>query len=303
MRFLLPALLLCLLPLTGAFGAGTPGYAVAVSPVPVLNTPDFRAVFGGKGGSTLGVDRCGQLRALEFIALPGTPFRIEAVIENPSFPVYRVVTDDYPYPSGTGYYVDGRLVRISDSPPAPRRPRLPERGKVIASMVAAAGSAYVWGGNVRDGLPELLSLYPPATPIKPDSRTAQRWTLKGLDCSGLLYQATDGFTPRNTSTLIRYGEPVPIAGLDAEAIAQRIRPLDLIVWNGHVIIAIDRQRVIESRLDCEGNGGGVVISGLKERLREILKTRSPLDSWQEGTVNGRKGFVVRRWYQQAGTAR
>jgi len=269
----------------------------------MLTTPDFRTVFGGKDGATLDVDHCGQLRALEFIALPGTPFRIEAVIDNPGFPVYRVVTDDYPYPSKSGYYIDGRLVRTSKAPPEPRRPRLPGRDRVIADLVSATGSAYVWGGNVRNGLPDLLSLYPPANRPKPDSLTAQRWTLKGLDCSGLLYQATDGFTPRNTSTLIRYGEPVPIAGLDADAIAERIRPLDLIVWNGHVIIAIDRDRVIESRLECDGPGGGVVISGLKERLREILKTRTPLDSWQEGAVNGRKGFVVRRWYPPAAGGR
>lgn len=302
-RLLLPALILCLLPLKAAAGSGTPGYAVAVSPVPVLNTPDFSAVFGGSDGKSLGSDRCGQLRELEFIALTGTPFRIEAVIENPGLTLYRVTTDDYPYPAPSGYYIDARLVRTTAAPPRPRRPRLPGRKRVIADMVSAAGSAYVWGGNVRSGLPELLSLYPPAAPFTPDSPTAQRWTLKGLDCSGLLYQATNGFTPRNTSTLVRYGKPVPISGLDADRIARRIRPLDLIVWNGHVIIAIDRGRVIESRLECEGSGGGVVISGLRERLRDILKTRSPLDAWQDGTTDGKQGFVVRRWYPRAGQVR
>jgi hypothetical protein len=269
---------------------------VAVSPVPVLNTPDFKSVFGGKDGASLAVDRCGQLRALEFIALPGTTFRIEAVIVNPGSTVFRVVTDNYPYPSRSGYYIDSRLVKTSVTPPGPRVPLLPGRDKVIANLVSAAGSIYVWGGNIRRGLPEMLSLYPPATPLKADSRTAQRWTMKGLDCSGLLYEATDGYTPRNTSTLIRYGEPVPIAGLDARGIAQRVRPLDLIVWNGHVIIAIDRERVIESRLECDGTGGGVVISGLRDRLQDLLKARAPLDSWQDGTVNGRKGFVIRRWF-------
>lgn len=298
-NLLLLALLLYLIPLSTAFGACAPCYAVALSPVPVLNTPDVRSIFGGQDGKSLALDRCGQIRALEFIALPGTPFRVESVIDNAGFPVYRVTTDDYPYPSTTGYFIDSRLVRTSAIPPEPRLPRLPNREKVIATMVSASGSSYVWGGNVRSGLPDLLALYPPATPFKPDSRTAQRWTLKGLDCSGLLYEATDGFTPRNTSTLIRYGEPVPIAGLEAEGIAERVMPLDLIVWSGHVIIVIDRERVIESRLDCDALGGGVVISGLRERLSELLKTRVPLDSWQDGTVDGKKGFVVRRWYHTA----
>ncbi|MRR33954.1 peptidoglycan endopeptidase [bacterium] len=299
MRNLLLALLLCLIPLSTAFGAGTPGYAVAISPVPVLNTSDFSSVFGGNDGNSLALDRCGQIRALEFIALPDTTFHIESVIDNSGSSIYQVTTDDYPYPSTSGFFIDSRLVRTTATPPKPRRPRPPNREKVIATMVSASGSSYVWGGNVRSGLPDLLSLYPPATPLKPDSRTAQRWTLKGLDCSGLLYEATDGFTPRNTSTLIRYGEPVPIAGLDADGIAERVTPLDLIVWNGHVIIVIDRERVIESRLDCDAQGGGVVISGLRERLSELLKTRVPLDSWQGGTVNGKKGFVVRRWYHTA----
>jgi len=269
---------------------------VAVSPVPVLSAPHFRSVFGGKEGTRLAIDRCNQIRELEFIALPGTTFRIEAVIDAPEAPIYRVVTDDYPYPSKNGYYIDSRLVRAMKTPPGKRRPRLPGRDQVIAGMVSAAGSDYLWGGNVRDGLPEMLSLYPPASPLKPESRTARRWALKGLDCSGLLYEATDGYTPRNTSSLIRYGEPVSIAGLNAHAIAERVRPLDLIVWDGHVITAIDRERVIESRLECEGNGGGVVISRLEERLREILKKRVPLDSWPDDPANGVMGFVVRRWY-------
>ena len=88
----------------------SPLYAVAAVNTPVLNTPDFAAVFGGADGKSLRADSCGHIRALEFIALPGTRFRIEETLQRESRSVYRVTTEDYPYPAPTGYYVDSRFV-------------------------------------------------------------------------------------------------------------------------------------------------------------------------------------------------
>ncbi len=296
---------LVLLPVFSAADASEvcqPLYAVATSSAPVLNTPDFRSVFGGKDGKTLATDPCGQIRELEFIALPGTSFRIKAVLSGPESTVYSVVTDDYPYPAATGYYIDGRFVTVSANPSPPRSRILPDRETILARLASAKGAAYVWGGNRREGVTDMLTCFPPP-PEKPlDILTRDRWTLRGLDCSGLLYEATDGYTPRNTSTLVEYGDPVSIAGLDGEGIANRVRPLDLIVWKGHVMIVYDRERIIESRLDCEGKKGGVAFRGLRETLRELLGTRSPLDSWTDGKVNGAKWFVIRRWYPAEGAA-
>jgi len=47
-------------------------YAVARISTPVLNTSDFRSVFGGEGGSDLKTDNSGLVRETEFIAMPGT---------------------------------------------------------------------------------------------------------------------------------------------------------------------------------------------------------------------------------------
>jgi hypothetical protein len=271
-----------------------PLFAVAVIPSPVLNTPDFASVFGGRDGKTLLFDRSGLIREVEFIALPGTVFRIEESFERGDHSIYRVTTDEYPYPAKTGYFVDSRFVRTSDTPPPPRSRRLPAKEKIIEGLLAAQGGRYVWGGNVHEGIPQLLTFYPPATGSLPTT-TLDLWQLRGVDCSGLLYEATGGFTPRNTSSLTGYGEPLPIAGLDAERIASRVEPLDLIVWSGHVMIVIDRERLIESRLDPEGNGGGVIVRPLREALIELLKTRRPLNDYSEA-AEGEKGFVVRRWY-------
>jgi cell wall-associated NlpC family hydrolase len=124
----------------------------------------------------------------------------------------------------------------------------------------------------------------------------RRLTLAGLDCSGLLYQATGGWTPRNTSQLVSYGQGVPIAGKSTDAIVNVLEPLDLIVWNGHVLIVLDRETVIESRLECGKPGnGGVVTTPLRQRLSEIMRTRKPVDQWPAGT-KGKGIFVVRRWF-------
>ncbi|MEA5115619.1 MAG: peptidoglycan endopeptidase [Geobacteraceae bacterium] len=294
----LTIILLALLTSNGIAASGSDGFAVATSFVPVFNTADFQGIFGGRDGKSLDLDRCAQIRSLEFIAMPGTAFRIEAVLENRAYPVYRVNTEDYPYRSPKGLYIDGRLVKKTYSLPQRRFPKLPPRETVLRNLISAQGSAYVWGGNRRTGIPEMLELYPVPPGFVPNRTAMDRWTLTGLDCSGLLYEATDGFTPRNTSSLVRYGDPVPIAGMDAEEITTRIKPLDLIVWNGHVMIALGGDRVIESRLDCKGKNGGVIIRGLREALRELCGRRVPMNEYAENGRNSEKCFVVRRWYPE-----
>ena len=279
-------------------GCSLPRYAVAERPVPVLNTPDFRSVFGGVDGRTLDLDRCGQIQALEFIALPGTAFKIEDSITTFPFPVYRVTSGDYPYPSESGYYVDSRMVRTTYSPPAPRKRTLPDPETISARLASAVGTPYRWGSNLRQGIPEMSVLYPPAPDQHLANSTQNSWALRGLDCSGLLYEATEGWTPRNTSELVGYGSPMPIAGLDADGIIQGIQPLDLIVWKGHVMIVLDRERLIESRLDCQGTAGGVTIRNLAEALQQLLAIRMPLNEYGRNDPAAPKGFVIRRWHPE-----
>ncbi len=291
-----------LLATAGAAEPTTPRYAVAVSPAPVLNTPDFAGVFGGRDGKTLRLDGCGLIREMEFVAIPGTVFRIEETLNSGGLVIYRVTTDDYPYPTTKGYFIDSRFVRTSVDPIPPRPRNLPPRQKVIDNMLAAQGSRYVWGGNVREGIPRLLSFYPPASGLHLSPAIADLWQLRGVDCSGLLYEATGGFTPRNTSALVAYGAPVPIKGLETEQIIRKVEPLDLIVWQGHVMIILDRERVIESRLDCHGNGGGVRVRSLREALGDIRKSRIPLDNIPTAADRGVKGFVIRRWFANPDSA-
>ncbi|HEY5259788.1 MAG TPA: hypothetical protein VIJ46_04000, partial [Rhabdochlamydiaceae bacterium] len=159
----------------------------------------------------------------------------------------------------------------------------PSLETVMERMVKLVGLPYIWGGNWSAGIPALLALYPPSDEISGDLRTL--WALKGVDCSGLLYEATDGFTPRNTSELVHYGSPVLIENKSISEIQKLVRPLDLIVWKGHVVIVVDSEKTIESR-----HRHGVVIAPLKERLEEVLQTRAPKNTWSDGDH-----FVIRRW--------
>ena len=288
------ALLLCFL-CNHAIVAQAATYGLARSATPVLNFPAFRSVFGGADGKTLKTDRCGQLRELEFIALPGTVFSILEKLRNGAETVYRVETDDYPASAKGSLYVDSRFVEIREIKP-PSRPRsLPSRAAIIAGLKGAVGVPYVWGGNIQGGVGELIELfYAGDVPGKAKGHL----TLAGLDCSGLLYQATGGWTPRNTTQLLAFGTAVPVAGKTLEEIAGSLEALDLIVWNGHVVIVLDQETTIESRLECDKQGGGgVVLNRLHKRLTEIMRSRRPLDRWP---VDGkqRSVFVVRRWVLQ-----
>lgn len=267
-------------------------YGVARVSTSVLNSPDFSAIFGGESGNELKTDRCGQVRELEYMALPGTVFRLLGKQRSGTGDIYQVETDEYTAPANVRLYVAGRFLQLGLAAPLPRRRTLLPRETVVAMLRASGGRPYVWGGNVPDGVPELESWFYSGV----DESNRKRLTLAGLDCSGLLYHATGGWTPRNTSQLINFGQGVAIAGKSAAEIAALLQPLDLIVWNGHVVIVLDRQTAIESRLQCGGPGnGGVVMTELAARVAAVMRTSRPVNAWQGGEKK-QNIFVVRRWY-------
>lgn len=267
-------------------------FAVATVATPVLNTPDFSSVFGGSDGNTLRKDACGQIRALEFVALPGTVFTIEAELKSGTARILKVTSADYPYPAAIGYFIDSRSVLIEKNrPPARIAPRL-TRETIIAALRKRSGSRYVWGGNISAGIPQLLSWYPPLNRSGLKDGENKLWQLAGVDCSGLLYEATGGYTPRNTSALVNFGTSVAVRGMSQKEISSTLKPLDLIVWQGHVLIVIDAGEIIESRLVCSAPDKGVRIRPLAEALKDVMKTRTAADELR----SGEKKFVVRRWY-------
>ncbi|NRA90202.1 MAG: C40 family peptidase [Simkaniaceae bacterium] len=218
-------------------------------PTPALNMPDFDEVYG----KTLPFDDQGLVRALEYIAFPRREFKI---VKELNSNILEVESNEY----RTSYpiYVDRRFGVIQKEPQKMMKLKMPSRQVILERMLSKKGLPYVWGGNWSSGLVEWEEKYP--CPKSLESGQKHHWNFRGLDCSGLLYEATEGLTPRNTKELMEYGVEIPI---------NKIQALDFIVYPGHVLIAINEHEVIESSHQL----GGVVVSPLKKRLAEI---RTPL---------------------------
>ena len=258
-------------------------FAIATLHTPVLNTSDFESVFGGDSGDSLKLDEEGHIMALEFIALPNTVFKIHETIPKQDQIIYRITTTDYPYTS-TELFIDSRFVNVSNKKPEERKIKMPSRNKIINNMLSLEGCRYFWGGNFCNGITEMLNFYKPKNKL--DKETEDNWCLQGVDCSGLIYQATNGATPRNTSSLVNYGKGLIINGKSDTTILNMLKPLDLIVWKGHVIIVLDEKTAIESRPPK-----GVQKNDLINRLKEVMEEREPVNDWDSS--EGER-FVVRR---------
>jgi len=276
-------------------------WVVAEYPTPLTNSPDFRGIFGGKDGNTVRLDKSGLIREMETILFPGSALEVHGIYSFPECQIFRVTTSEYPFPSKNGYFVDSRFVKKVDGKPPPRKKFLPSPALFSCRLKSAVGAVYIWGGNWRFGIPKMLEWFPPK--CRKIGWEFKLWTLRGTDCSGLIYQASKGFTPRNASALVSFGKPIPISGLDADAIANRLEPFDLIVWHSHVVIVLDREHVIQSRPDhdvvTDRNPGGVRIDPLRKYLRELLKERTPVDFYSDKAPGKGNKFVVRRWYPRA----
>jgi len=255
-------------------------YAVSTNYTPVLNTSDFQSVFGGKSGNRVKTDNKGLIREMEFIAFPNTVFEILDSYNFSDHIIYKVKTNDYQY--NNDLYIDNRFVKIETSKPQDRIPEKISKENIIENLKKLIGYPYMWGGNYAFGIYELLNYYPPKVEI--DENTESLWVLKGVDCSGLIYQSTNGLTPRNTSSMSTFGNAVDIEGKNANQIAELLEPLDLMVIKGHVVIVLDKNTAIESSPKT-----GVHTTDLRTRLKKLLKEYSPANDFSNGK------FVVRRW--------
>ncbi len=260
-------------------------FAITSGPTPLFNTPDLARCFGGEDGDTLPLDEQNLLRAIETVLPPQS--RVKLLKQIAASSIWRVRTEDYPYKGN--FYLDVRFVKIMTGTPERAVRPLPSRLKVVKTLKQLEKTRYIWGGSWPEGIPLLASLYPCKTPLcQKEPLIQDTWILKGVDCSGLLQYATKGWTPRNTSSLVRFGTAVEIEGLGPEQIVQALKPLDLICWIGHVVCALDQTSTIESIL-----GDGVVIRPSLERITEILSERKPVNNWH--ATEGPR-FVVRRWH-------
>lgn len=265
-------------------------YALANSPTPVLYTKDFQTQFGGADWLTLNFDDYGEIDAIEMIAIPGTVIEVKEDLWND---IYKVSIDEYPVDNDL-YVHSSFLSDLNRTKPDARLKSLASKEEILARLRSIEWKDYVWGGNAPEGIPELLDIFPPKSEISDLKK--EQWKLTWVDCSGLLYWATDGNTPRNTSWLVEHGERLKIAGKTLQEIIPMLEPLDVIVWKGHMLIVLDEDHTIESAVWFTDKSltPWVQIRKTTDSLWEVMKKRTAVNNY---TDSDNSPFVIMRWYE------
>jgi hypothetical protein len=260
-------------------------YAITQFPTPVFNTPNIASCFGGDDGDTLPLDDQGLMKTVETVLFPQS--KVELLEQVAQSSIWRIRTHEYNY--GGDYYIDDRFVQLSSNVPARRTISVPSMPTILSKLNQLVGTPYIWGGNWPDGIDLVIQFYPSRTPLHQLTPLVQNtWKFKGLDCTGLFHYVSDGYTERNSSSLVNFGKPVFIEGLSLNEIMSKVSELDLIVWDGHVVGVFDEKTAIESKVS-----EGVVKVKLSDRLAQIMKDRKPVNQWSE--TKGPR-FVIRRWH-------
>lgn len=243
------------------------------TPAVVLNTPHFEYVFGGITGTSIPLNEQGHPYHFEFVALKGMQFEVIHIGKN------HIVQIRCPSYSENPLYLDERFCKLAQRKEPVSHPLNPKT--ILNHMEKRIGTPYVWGGNWAHGIPEMLLFYPPAKEL--DGKIKTYWQLQGLDCSGLLFEATDGETPRNTSHLLQFGRSL----LPEEW----VQPLDMILYPGHVLFVRDQTTIIESKFPF-----GVRVCSLKERIHELSQQRTFVRNWHS-KLNRNGHFTIRRFVE------
>ncbi|MBK8550128.1 MAG: C40 family peptidase [Ignavibacteria bacterium] len=262
--------------LTSEDGSSLEKYAVSIYNTRVLNSPDFERIYGGRDGKSLAFSKSGLVKELEYVAFPGSVFEIVEEYKQGDHSIYKVQTDDYDIVlGGTELYIDSRFVELKSKKPEKIEINKPSMEQIYDYFEKSENADYVWGANNLNGVEKMIEYYKPSGNVS--SKVYNHWCMKGVDCSGLIYEATNGYTPRNTHQMVSYGEGIPIEGKSVNEIAEMLEPLDMIVWKGHVIYVYDKNTTIESAQSA----GGVVKKDLISSLNKIMQTRRPANEWSD----------------------
>lgn len=218
-------------------------------------------------------DEQGLYRPLEMMLLPESNLKVLEVKENG---VLKVRTDKlekgYVFKDSLEFSMKYDRVDLKEK-------------NILDNLLSYVGCSYIWGSNwtLSKNQQEALQVH-----LKTRSENFiknMQFLFSGLDCSGLLYASAQGQVPRNTSELVHFGKFIEVEGLSNLQICEKVRPLDLIVWKGHVLVFLDEKSVIESRKDY-----GCVVIEAQARLEEIRSSRDPAN------VLGENKFYIKRWY-------
>ncbi|MBN1633509.1 MAG: hypothetical protein JW917_05015 [Ignavibacteria bacterium] len=251
-------------------------YVSARTYTPVFNIPDIYK-FLSEIEEEIKTDKKGLIPEISYIAPPGEEFEIIGITKQNDHTIFKIK----PANSEKTYYIDSRFTERSDG--KKNQGEKLSKEEIIRNLKAMEGYPYEYGGATANGVYKFESMYE----IK---GLREKWKPKGLDCSGLIYQATNGAIPRSSSEIVKYGEGLDIEGKKLDDIIDMLEPLDIIGYPGHVLIVIDKNSVMES-----SPKKGVRILQTETRIKQLMKDRKPVNDAEGKDKN--KIFVVRRWYK------
>lgn len=277
------------------------GYAITKLPTPLyrLNKNDIaiHKILGWAGSTGLRLDGQNLVRELAVVLPTDTPLTLISKHQIDGYTYYQVRTREFDAGPGAkfAYFIDARFIEKTPNKAPELLSELPSHKQIIKNLLATKGSSYVRWGSRYQGLSQMEEFFPSTSPLS--SPHQKQKNLKGVDCSWLIREATKGNTPRNTRQLLSFGEMVEIENLDIDTIISKLEPLDLIVRDGHVVVVLNQNKTIESRRRPQFKGG-VEIVNLKDRLTEIMKTRTPVNDYEKSKWSRSKKFVIRRRYTE-----
>lgn len=215
---------------------------VTTKPTPLFNTPHIKEVFT----PPINLDSRFLVNELETILYPNVTVTYKKIGNS-----YQITTDDYP--SKIPLYTHPHFLDTTGETKPVKRER-PTAKQMLTTLLNMPKLPYIWGGTFPEGVADLFKLFPQESNL-----TAWEWSLfhlRGIDCSGILYYASNGTLPRNTGPLWNV----------CNQISSPQKPLDLIFFPGHVIIYLGDGNVMESR-----QYNGTNIMPLANRIDEIEK--------------------------------
>lgn len=210
-------------------------YAITKLPTPLYrlnkNDIDINKILGGAGSTGLKLDQQNLIRELAVVLPQDTVLSIISEHKIGGFTYYQVRNREFDAGAGAkyGYFIDARFVEKKENKPEELLIPLPEKSTILKNLLQTKGSSYVWGGSWYQGLTQMESFFPSASKLSLDHQKQKN--MQGVDCSGLLWQATKGNSPRNTRQLLSFGESVEIEGKTLDQIIKIVKPLDIIVWD------------------------------------------------------------------------
>jgi hypothetical protein len=200
---------------------------------PIFNTPDFIIKMSLNGG----IDKTFHNRILETILFPK---RAVSLIDD-SEDIISIRSLDYE--QDNKWYTNRCFLERGEQV---EKAALPSKKIILEKLRNFPKIPYLLGGTTPN--PIFLELSLRYNPFENRHKK-----LFGIDCSGILHYVTNGYTPRNTSGLLKTYKRV-----------DTLEPLDLILFPGHVIIYLGDGLCIESReID------GVIISLWQSRKQGI----------------------------------